>query len=211
MKRLLAVCGMAVAILGFGGTRAQAASVSTTIFDGTDVWTLTIADDTCTNDCDVTLSVEYDGSARTGDELLAIQWGLDGATVSDENLVSATQGTWTYSDGVVANGGCSGNNLEDACYNSTGADVIVADGTITWTFTADFSSTDYTAGLIRAAYDVDPDGSGPLGKNFSPGSCPFGQICGGEGEGSQGPEPASLLLFGMGLSAAGVRMRRARK
>jgi hypothetical protein len=208
MKRLLAVCGIGIAILGFGGTRAYASTIQ--IVDGTDLWTLTV-EDGCTTDCDVSLSVLYDSSVRTGSELLAVQWGLDGATVSNENLVSASNGTWTYGAGIVNDGGCGGGNLQDACFDTTGTPVIVADGLYTWTFTADFSDSTFTAGLIRAAYDSDPDGSGPLGKLFSPGSCALGQICGGEGEGSQGPEPASLLLFGMGLSAAGVRMRRARK
>jgi hypothetical protein len=212
LKRI-SVMTMALGVMALAPTRADAALL--TINDGADVWTLTVQDG-CTT-CAVTLSVTYtNSSARLGDFLQGVQWDLTDPSVqpTDIGFTSTTAGTtsdWAFDLGVVSNGGCNTNSTGAVCgqWQGSGTGFPVSVGTFSWSFNSTFASqlANLVSGNIRAAYDVDPDGDGPLGKIFSPDGGTFGGG-GSGGGGSTIPEPASMLLFGVGALAAAKRARR---
>ena len=205
------VVALALTALALMPKRADAALL--TINDGTDVWTLNVQ--TACSTCNVQLAVTYLGtSARLGDSLQGVQWSITDPNVAPTNIgftgtTAGSFGDWDFDHGTVSSGGCNFNANGDACGQWVGAGIgfTVAAGTYNWSFSSQFANTLGTllTGNIRAAYNVDPDGQGPLGKNFSPNG---GNFRDGGGNDTVVPEPASMLLFGLGAMATAHRVRR---
>ena len=206
---------VALALIALAAMPRRADAALLTINDGADVWTLNVATG-CTT-CAVTLSVQYTAaSARLGDFLESVQWDITSpsvqpTTVGFTNTTAGSTSDWDFALGVVDASGCNTNTSGAVCgaWVGSGTGFPVAIGTYTWTFNSIFAATlqNLFSGNIRAGYDVDPDGSGPLGKIFSPDGGNFGGG-GSGGGGSTIPEPASMLLFGIGAMATAYRARR---
>jgi PEP-CTERM motif len=213
LKKFMVV-GLALAALALMPRRADAALL--TINDGNDVWTLNMQEN-CTT-CAVTLSVTYTAaSARLGDLLQGVQWDLTDpnltpSTIGFSATTAGTTSDWQFDFGTVSNGGCNFNATGSACgqWIGAGGGFTVATGTYSWSFNSTFDSNIGTpiSGNIRAAYDVDPDGNGPLRANFSPGGGDFTPCVPGQCPGVTIPEPASMLLFGVAAMAMAHRVRR---
>jgi hypothetical protein len=223
MKRLL-VCATAVAAIAMGGVRADAATL--TIVDsyngGTATWSLT-TETGCTS-CATTLSVTFSATGGYDQKYLdSVQYKIDGSDPTGVTLLTTTAGTtsqWSFTTtGVVAADQCTGGNQTAVCGEWTAGSVggggfgpIAGGSTLTWTFTTTYASALPTSGLtgnIRGAFN-NADGSNF--NIFSPGGGSFDGDGGGsnDGDGGNSPEPATLMLFGLALSGAGFRMRRAR-
>jgi hypothetical protein len=228
MKRLL-VCVMAVAALAVGSTKAYAdlIIVDSGKIAGTDAtWTLS-SESGCTT-CTVTLDVVFTGNTEyDGTFLDGIQWKVDGADLTGATLTSTTAGATTDWSTTVdaslnqgAGGTCGGGGNDNLCADYVGAISTAGFGPITdgmalsWTWEATYAGAGLpdtlTGGNIRGLFN-NADGSNY--NIFSPGGGSFEGEGGGSTEGEGGgssPEPASMLLFGVALSAAGLRMRRSR-
>ena len=111
------VVALALTALALMPKRADAAIL--TITDGADIWALTVQDACST--CAVQLSVTYtSSSARLGDNLQGVQWGISNPNVTPTNIgfTGTTAGSvadWDFDLGVVSNGGCNSNAAGDAC------------------------------------------------------------------------------------------------
>jgi hypothetical protein len=216
--------GLFAAAVALMPTRAYA-DLFLTLNDGTNAWTFQTQTgcSTCTEILSVTIPA---GSNYIGNFLADFQWTIDGTnpTGISPNPTSTNAGAttdWTLSANNLSNGGCSGGDPHAVCGDfgasgaATGFGPLTAT-TLNWHFTTTFSSNigTPTVGNIRGLI-IPPAGSNGNVSLFSPGGGDFtggtgggGGGGGGGGTGSTIPEPASLLLFGLGATAVAYRARR---
>jgi hypothetical protein len=204
-----------------------------TINDGTDVWSLDVSVPSggCTT-CAVTLQVVYGAaSVRIGTFLDSVEWNLTSPNVGPVNAGSVgftgfivdpagptgpfNEGTneWNFSLANLNANQCGGGSGNSTCGAFVGTSVPAAAGgygpitgglTLQWTFLTTFSSplTTLQTGNIRAAYNTSTGSNAGI---FSPGGGTFG---GSGGSTGQVPEPASLMMLGIGALGLASRMRR---
>jgi len=221
-----------VRAIGFGAVAAlallPATALATTVYTVDDAygatWTLTV-ENSCTV-CDTTLAVQFTNPTQfDGKYLQSIQFSVDGYTPVDpeggyvgwgtgtSGADDLTKTDWTFVTGNLSNNPCNDKGKPNAAcgdYKTTLGFPIVGDGlAYHWDFNLEFDPAlgdTLDTGNIRAAFNNFD------GKNFrilSPGSlspCVVGSDeC---PEPSTVPEPASMLLFGIGALAVANRARR---
>jgi hypothetical protein len=212
-----------------------------TIADGfgvsTTTWTLNVGSP-CTLDCVVTLSAFFedpDGAgalvnAYTGTYIDSVHWVINSPNVDLTNAgfngtTAGTVADWTFTLNTSPNanqcgaGGPQGGTCGawvDGAVGAGGFGPIVNGSTLTWSFLADFASalpTTLVAGNIRAGFNTSTGSNfnifSPGGSNFdTPPDSPDNPI---ENPVDITPEPATLLLFGSGLTVVAARLRQRRQ
>jgi hypothetical protein len=225
LLKKLTLIGLFAAVVALMPTRAYA-DLFLNLNDGTNAqWQLQVQTGcvTCTEILSVTIPA---GSSYIGNFLADFQWTIDGTTpvvaAGNPNMTSTNAGTtgdWALSEANISGNGCSGGDPHAVCgdWLPAGANTgfsIPAATTLNWHFTTTFTSNigTPTAGNIRA-FVIDSNAKNvslfsPGGGDFTGGTGGSGDGGGGGGTGSTIPEPASLLLFGLGATALASRARR---
>jgi hypothetical protein len=211
MKRLL-VCVMAVAAFAVGSTKAQAETITLATDVGV-VFNGTVQCPTCSatanfdlTDSD-TLVITLTNTSTDGIDGQNLLTALGFATTPDLALDGATftlNGSATTLWGAdISNAELQMEVLVDTNSGTNGA----LDGGDVLVITLDLTNNLTSLELDESAVHIQALAGGGSIKLTGEGE--GGGSTEGEGGGSS-PEPASMLLFGVALSAAGLRMRRSR-
>lgn len=198
-------------------------------------WTLDV-ETGCTT-CAVKLQVVFSNpTAYAGTYLDSVEWRIENPNVaptSDAGIgfngtTAGTKADWTFKLSGLNSNQCNDNSGKDGTCGEwisggpgEGFGPLVNGSTLEWTFSTTFESAlpaTLTSGNIRAAFNNECTTETKNGEIvttcqnfniFSPGGGTFVNDDGGQGDdGATLPEPASLLLLGVGFGAAAFGARR---